>query len=114
MPPQITKGFRGCLKGLGTQDVGLSAGSCRPEEHLGCQVWLHGYIADRKELGRRLGLDCARTTNCELLAYAFRKWGHALQAHVLGEYAAVIFDLHGQVALLCHDALGLAPLFYAP
>ncbi len=114
MRPQITKGFRGCLKGLGTQDVGLSAGSCRPEEHLGCQVWLHGYIADRKELGRRLGLDCARTTNCELLAYAFRKWGHALQAHVLGEYAAVIFDLHGQVALLCHDALGLAPLFYAP
>jgi len=35
-----------------------------------------------------------------------------MQAEVHGEYAAVVYDAHAGTALLTHDALGLAPLFY--
>jgi asparagine synthase (glutamine-hydrolysing) len=84
-----------------------------PEEHLGCQVLVSGYIADRNRLNRRVGLDSARRpSDGEILAHAFRKWGHSLQAHVLGEYAAFIYDARARTGLLTHDALGLAPLYY--
>ena len=86
-----------------------------PGAFLGLQVLVCGYLADRAELRTRLGIEAiSRPSDGELLAHAYRRWGRDLQAHVLGEYAAVVVDPRADTALLTHDALGLAPLFYAP
>ena len=104
-------GFCGCLTPVGRLAVASGPDLSAPEEHLGCRVLVHGYLADRTALARRFGLS--RATDCELLAHAFRCWGRDLQAHVVGEYAAIVYDLQAKSALLTHDALGLAPLFYS-
>jgi asparagine synthetase B (glutamine-hydrolysing) len=107
------KGFHGYLAG-GTLHAARGPDSSTAEEHLGCQVLVRGYIADRASLCRELGLDATRRfSDGELLVHAFRHWGRDLQAHVLGEYAVVILDQKTGDALLTHDALGITPLFYA-
>jgi asparagine synthase (glutamine-hydrolysing) len=103
--------FHGLLTSSGTLDVFAGA---LPEEHLGCRVLARGYLADRTALCERFGLLApARPSDGALLAYAYRAWGRELQAHVLGEYAAVVYDAQARIALITHDALGIAPLFYA-
>ncbi|MDQ6942134.1 MAG: asparagine synthase-related protein [Candidatus Eremiobacteraeota bacterium] len=103
--------FSGRLTHLGALDPGDAA---QPAEHAGCRVLCCGYIADRAALCARLGFaPPLRPSDGELLAHAFRAWGRDLQAHVLGEYAALVYDLRAQTALLTHDALGVAPLFYS-
>ena len=78
---------------------------------LGCQVQICGSIANRPDLGRQLGLSHAAADDAILVAHAFRKWGRRLSAHVLGEYAAVVYDRHAGAVLLTHDSLGLFPLY---
>ena len=104
--------FSGYLTPLGTLEV---SGAGQPEEHLGCRVLLRGYIAGRAALEERFGIVAAsrRASDVQLMAHAYRTWGRDLQAHVLGEYAAVVYDVQARTALLVHDALGLTPLFYA-
>jgi asparagine synthase (glutamine-hydrolysing) len=103
--------FSGELTRRGALEVDDAA---RPEEHLGCRVLARGYLTDRNALCERFGLVASsRPSDGELLAHAFRAWGRSLQAHVLGEYAAVVYDVATHTALLTHDALGLVPLFYA-
>jgi asparagine synthase (glutamine-hydrolysing) len=104
----------GRLDRLATLEVaGADSGDSAPVECAGCQVLVRGYVANRGELCTRLGLAGAEhPTDGELVAHAFRAWGRDLAAHVLGEYAAVVLDRHANSALLTHDSLGLAPLFY--
>ena len=91
-----------------------SNGAAQPEGHLGCRILTCGFIAGREALCEQLGLARPlRPSDCELLAHAYRAWGRDLQAHVLGEYAAVVYDQREQTALLTHDALGVTPLFYS-
>ena len=107
--PDGTRGFCGIL-GCDGQFIAGPPG----EGHAGCRVLVSGYLADRSELRRRLGLDSATNPgDGVLLAAAFRCWGRDLSAHVLGEYAAVIYDSKARTALLTHDSLGLAALFYS-
>jgi asparagine synthase (glutamine-hydrolysing) len=108
-------GFHGSLTARGTFHVAVGPGVVAVQEHAGCRVLVRGYLADRAALGARLGLAASRggASDGELLAHAFRRWGTALQAHVAGEYAAVVFDTAARTALLTHDALGVMPLFYA-
>jgi asparagine synthase (glutamine-hydrolysing) len=97
----------------GAKFVVRHAGAGARGEHLGCIVLARGYLADREELRRRLGLDSAdQPTDGALLAHAYRRWGSRMQGEVNGEYAAVIYDVGAATALLTHDALGLTPLFY--
>jgi asparagine synthase (glutamine-hydrolysing) len=107
------KNFFGVLTNSGILDITDHLGASTPEEYLGCKVLMRGYIADKVELSRCLGLKpSTRTSDVELMSYAFRKWGRSFQSHVLGEFAAVIFDMQTKTGLLTHDALGLVPLFY--
>jgi asparagine synthase (glutamine-hydrolysing) len=46
------------------------------------------------------------------IAHAYRRWGNALSAHVLGEYAAAIVDPPAGTVLLVQDSLGVRPLFF--
>jgi asparagine synthase (glutamine-hydrolysing) len=82
-------------------------------DELGLRVMFCGYIAEPAALCSRLGIDATpKPAHARLIAHAYRAWGRELQAHVLGEYAAVVYDPRDDVALLTHDALGLVPLYY--
>lgn len=106
--------FAGRIAPDGSLLVACDVGAGAPETHLGCRVLLHGRIADRALLARDLGVERAeRPGDAELVARAYRKWGRGLQARVLGEYAAAVFDERAGSGLVTHDALGVAPLFYA-
>jgi asparagine synthase (glutamine-hydrolysing) len=105
--------FHGTLTTNGAPRIVVDAGAAAPEEHLGCQILVHGYIAARNDLGARLGFNgLVPSSDAELLAHAYRRWGRTLPTHVHGEYAAVICDLRAGTALLTHDALGLKALFH--
>jgi asparagine synthase (glutamine-hydrolysing) len=82
----------------------------------GCRCLFRGWVADAPALRRRLGLadeGGAEPGGAErLLAAAFREWGDRLQARVDGQFAAVVLDAAAGTALLTHDALGIAPLYW--
>lgn len=82
----------------------------------GYDVFWRGYIANTKELvshAARHGRHPVQQAEAELLALANEWWGADLPRHVLGEYAAAIYDRARSTLLLTHDELGLMPLFYA-
>lgn len=81
---------------------------------LGYRVWWRGYLANRTALLSELGQhgDGSQTDE-ELIAAAYRRWGTALQAHLVGEYAVAIFDRATNSLVLTHDALGVVPLYYS-
>jgi len=47
-----------------------------------------------------------------LLARAYARWGVNLGRHLLGDYAAAIWDEHTRRLVLLRDIVGVAPLFY--
>jgi asparagine synthase (glutamine-hydrolysing) len=87
-------GFAGRITG-GTLDARPAA-----EQHEGLAVLYRGYIANAADAPAEF-------------ARAFRRWGEGLQSRVLGEYAVALFDPRTGELFLTHDALGLAPVFYA-
>ncbi len=85
----------------------------RAEMHAGCEVLFRGFLANETPLGAELGLPTG-IEGCEIAiaAYAYRRWGFGIQHRLLGEYALALFDARDCSAVITHDALGLAPLFY--
>ncbi|HEX8274140.1 MAG TPA: asparagine synthase-related protein [Longimicrobiaceae bacterium] len=81
----------------------------------GCLVLLRGYLGNRAELDAEARRRGHRPPACDAgrVALAFRWWGAELARHVVGEYAAAVYDPGARTLLLAHDELGLAPLFYA-
>lgn len=89
-----------------------------PVSVLNCQVLVWGDIGNRKELAGRLGIQYSATTSKSeadaiLIAHAWRQWGEQFPCHVLGEYAAVLYDPFADRAFLSHDSMGMAPLYYS-
>ncbi|HYW54150.1 MAG TPA: asparagine synthase-related protein, partial [Dongiaceae bacterium] len=79
-----------------------------------CRVAFTGYLANRNALLAELRpQDASTTTDAQLVALAYRRWGEGAQAHLLGEYAFALFEPERGALLLGHDALGLVPLFVA-
>lgn len=81
---------------------------------VGQRVWWHGFLANRTALLTELGQ--AGDPSCpdeRLVAEAYRRWGAAVQAHLLGEYALVVWDQARDSLVLTHDALGVVPLYYS-
>ncbi|MEA2689670.1 MAG: hypothetical protein QOD51_2277 [Candidatus Eremiobacteraeota bacterium] len=90
----------------GERDDGAAA-------HAACAVLFRGFIANEAALRGELGLrDDREGTAPAIAAHAYRRWGDGVQQRLLGEYALVLFDARERSALLTHDGLGLAPLFY--
>lgn len=107
-------GFCGSLDCASALTVGPDSPAPAAIDELGCRALLRGFVANRVELRRRLGVADGRCeSDDKLAAHAFRAWGADLPRHVLGEYAAVVIDDRAGSALLTHDSLGLRPLFYA-
>jgi len=81
--------------------------------HAGCTVLFRGFLANEAALLAELGSSADREAGePAIAAHAYRRWGDGVQQRLLGEYALVLFDAREGTALLTHDALGLAPLFY--
>lgn len=77
-----------------------------------CRIAFTGYLANRNALLAELCAQSASaTTDAQLVALAYRRWGEGTQTHLLGEYAFAVFDPERGALLLGHDALGLVPLF---
>ncbi|MFM5907550.1 MAG: asparagine synthase-related protein [Novosphingobium sp.] len=81
----------------------------------GLPVLLNGWIDNRAELARSLGLDpdAPASQSFEYLyGCAFERWGDQADARISGLYAAIIPLADGRVRL-ARSPLGAYPLFYA-
>ncbi|MFM5932246.1 MAG: asparagine synthase-related protein [Novosphingobium sp.] len=81
----------------------------------GLPVLLNGWIDNRAELARSLGLDpdAPASQSFEYLyGCAFERWGDQADARISGLYAAIIPLSDGRVRL-ARSPLGAYPLFYA-
>ena len=104
-------GFCGRLGADGLRVLVPAGCDGRAGAQAGCAVLFSGYLANAQTLREELGLG-GGADEAAVAAHAYRRWGEDVQQRLLGEYALVLFDPHARSALLTHDAVGLAPLFY--
>lgn len=72
-------------------------------------VW-DGRIDNEQALVRDLRLEpCPSST---LLLHAYREWGEACPARLLGDFAIVVWDVRAERLVCTRDQLGIRPLFY--
>lgn len=107
----MSKGFLAWIIGAHPPQFGASS---LPESYDSCQVLCHGYIAQRKDLATDLvgAASASSASDAQVFAAAYRRWGTALQEHVLGEYCVAVFDERCECLFATNDALALRPLFY--
>ena len=81
--------------------------------HAGCAVLFRGFLANEAALRGQLRLPAGlEGSEPAIAAHAYRRWCFDVQQRLLGEYALVLFDARDRSAVITHDGLGLAPLFY--
>lgn len=73
---------------------------------------LYNYRALRDEL-RCLGHHFSTRSDTEVVLHAYREWGTAMLARLLGMYAFAIWDGRLQRLVLVRDRLGVKPLYVA-
>ena len=78
--------------------------------HAGDQVLFSGHIQNRLALRQSLG--AALSTDAELYAAAYEKWGDDTDLRVLGSYATIILHSNGEKVRLAASPLYCLPLHY--
>lgn len=71
-----------------------------------------GHILNRQELAKKLNL-LSQTSDCQLLFYAFEKWGNCCLEHIEGDFAFAIWDCEKRELFLVRDRLGTFPIYFA-
>ena len=71
---------------------------------------LEGFLDDRDELARELGLDGGSRAE-DLLAAGYRRWGPGLPARLRGDFALLIWDSEHREGLLVRDQLGVRGIY---
>jgi asparagine synthase (glutamine-hydrolysing) len=74
-------------------------------------VLFDGRLDNRRELISLLELG-PDPDDSEILASAYRKWGSACAAQLLGDFAFAIWDASQKRLVLSRDYLGIKPLYY--
>jgi asparagine synthase (glutamine-hydrolysing) len=71
-------------------------------------------LDNRAQLSATLGLEAQgrSTTDAELIAHAYRRWGVDCAAHLLGDFAFVVWDPAERRLLCIRDHMGARPLYY--
>ncbi len=68
-------------------------------------------IDNRADLAARLGADAA-TTDLQLVAAAYQRWGDHFPAELLGDFALVVWDRTRRRVVCARDPMGMRPLYY--
>jgi asparagine synthase (glutamine-hydrolysing) len=76
-------------------------------------VWFDGRIDNADDLIRGSGAAVAVSDAALVLAAAYRRWGTACAAHVLGDFSLVVWDAERRSLYCARDPAGTRPLFYA-
>jgi asparagine synthase (glutamine-hydrolysing) len=76
-------------------------------------VAFEGVLYNRAELLHTLGFASAPTTDAELIAAAYRRWGSDVPQHLKGIFAIVVADESERLIFAARDPLGAYPLFFA-
>ena len=72
-------------------------------------------IDNRADLAQALALDPATLgtmPDSALVLHAYRRWGDACPAHLIGDFAFAVWDVARQRLLLARDPMGQRQLFY--
>jgi asparagine synthase (glutamine-hydrolysing) len=91
-------------------------GGGRPRIRGGCEVVVDGTLDNRMELARELGLPAEVTTpgaEARIVAAAYERWDADCLAHLIGEFALLLWDPAGLRLLAASDAFGMRELYYA-
>ncbi len=98
-----------CGELIGTQPLASSDGQLR--------IVAAARIDNRRELldelGDRRPSGGGPPTDAELILAAYRRWGDACPAHLIGDFAFALWDATRHHLLCARDALGVKPLHYA-
>jgi asparagine synthase (glutamine-hydrolysing) len=76
-----------------------------------CSALFDGILYNRAEIERRLRVSVS--TDAELVAEAYLRWGESALCELKGTFALVIGDRKDERVICARDRLGLYPLFYA-
>ena len=83
--------------------------SADPATFDGISCTLEGRLYGRAQLARELGLEA--TSDAELVARGYRRFGEELLSKLRGRFALVLWDEARRRGLLCCDLLATQPLF---
>jgi asparagine synthase (glutamine-hydrolysing) len=93
-----------------------------PESHLenqplvreGCVLTWDGRLDNREELRARISnkYEESPPTDLDLVFQAYKQWGTACFAELLGDWAIAIWDQGEQLLILARDYIGVRRLFY--
>lgn len=72
---------------------------------------IYNFQALKQELSSRYSFRT--TSDTEVFLYAYKEWGVACLQRFHGMFACAIYDTRQQKLLLCRDAMGIKPLYYA-
>jgi asparagine synthase (glutamine-hydrolysing) len=81
----------------------------------GLEVFFQGFLTNRTILAQRLWNEPVSSpkSDPEIVGAAYRRWGLRIQNELEGEFCAAIVDPQRREVLLCHDGLGLRPIYFA-
>jgi len=66
-------------------------------------VIFDGFLFDKKQLRKELGITNDNQTNSAIVAKAYEKWGQKLFDKLIGEYLLVIWDSHQGTFFIAND-----------
>src|ERR1700694_5314663 len=70
-------------------------------------------LDNRRELERELvGSDAGSVSDLELVAAGYERWGVDVAAHLIGDFALMIWDWPRRQVYAARDPFGTRPLFY--
>lgn len=79
----------------------------------GVQAIFDGFLFDRKELAKELGVGLETVTDGGLAVIAFQRFGRDVFQKLRGRYLFAVTDDKTGELLLGHDGMGMHPVYYA-
>ncbi len=82
-------------------------------------IWItcSARIDDRENLVNKMGMNkkinLTKTPDSELILHAYKMWGEECLAHLLGDFAFVIWDQQKQKLFCARDHFGMRKLYFA-
>jgi asparagine synthase (glutamine-hydrolysing) len=80
-----------------------------------CVIAFDGRLDDRASLVQRLanGLHADETTDVELVAAAYARWGTSSPRYLFGDFAFCVWDVRRRTLFAARDHFGVKPLFFS-